>query len=154
MSCLNEGGCAVGVLADDLARCAVSAGARTAIVDGSLVLISPFEPETRFFIYNAMARNKLIYTLADYALVINAEYEKGGTWAGAKENLDKGWTPLFVRTADNVPAGNMHLLELGAVAIDETSLSDAGIEHWMRQQAASCGTSRLDCPSQGSLPLF
>ena len=34
-----------------------------------------------------MQRNKLIYALADAALVVNAEKDKGGTWNGAIEQL-------------------------------------------------------------------
>jgi predicted Rossmann fold nucleotide-binding protein DprA/Smf involved in DNA uptake len=29
-----------------------------------------------------MGRNKLIYAMADYGLVVSAEHKKGGTWAG------------------------------------------------------------------------
>ena len=36
-----------------------------------------------------MQRNKLIYALADAALVVNSDYEKGGTWAGAVEQLER-----------------------------------------------------------------
>ena len=32
---------------------------------------------------------KLIYALADAALVVQSDYEKGGTWAGATEQLEK-----------------------------------------------------------------
>jgi len=33
-----------------------------------------------------MGRNKLIYAMADYGLVVSADCEKGGTWAGAARN--------------------------------------------------------------------
>jgi predicted Rossmann fold nucleotide-binding protein DprA/Smf involved in DNA uptake len=36
-----------------------------------------------------MQRNKLIYSLADAALVVGSGLNKGGTWAGAVEQLDK-----------------------------------------------------------------
>jgi predicted Rossmann fold nucleotide-binding protein DprA/Smf involved in DNA uptake len=133
LACLDSGGTAVGVLADSLARQAVSGRYRDAIVKGALVLISPFEPESRFFVASAMARNKLIYTLADFALVISSDYEKGGTWAGAIEDLNKGWVPLFVRKDSNVPAGNLRLLDAGAMAIDESALSSNDIVGWMQQ---------------------
>ena len=46
-----------------------------------------------------MQRNKLIYALADAALVVNADYEKGGTWTGAVEQLDRlHFVPVFVRS--------------------------------------------------------
>ena len=150
-ACIDDGGSVVGVLADSLARRAVSGECSAAIVNGSLVLISPFEPETGFFIYNAMARNKLIYTLADFALVVSAEDGKGGTWSGAKENLDKRWTPLFVRKDDTAPAGNMRLIECGGRAITKIP---SDIVDWMRQQITMQAVSKDDLPSQGSLPLF
>jgi predicted Rossmann fold nucleotide-binding protein DprA/Smf involved in DNA uptake len=57
--------------------------------DGQLVLLSPYDPQAGFNIGNAMQRNKLIYALADAALVVQSDYGKGGTWAGAIEQLDK-----------------------------------------------------------------
>lgn len=64
-----------------------------------------------------MGRNKLIYAMADYGLVVRADYKKGGTWAGATEELKRdNPKPVFVRTGDNVTRGNIKLLELGAVA--------------------------------------
>jgi predicted Rossmann fold nucleotide-binding protein DprA/Smf involved in DNA uptake len=54
-----------------------------------LVLLSPYDPQAGFNIGNAMQRNKLIYALADAALVVKSDYGKGGTWAGAIEQLDK-----------------------------------------------------------------
>ncbi|MEN6370555.1 MAG: DNA-processing protein DprA [Armatimonadota bacterium] len=160
LACLDNGGNAVGVLSDSLDRHAVSSRFRNAIVNRSLVLVSPFEPEARFFVSNAMARNKLIYTLADFALVISSDYKKGGTWAGAVEDLDKGWVPLFVRKDSSVPVGNLRLLDAGAMAIDESSLSSNGIVGWMQQEIASRGgfdgmtNSEAVDPPQRTLPLF
>lgn len=62
-----------------------------------------------------MARNKLIYALADFTLVVSAEYKRGGTWAGAGEELRRSSArPVFVRISDQVPRGNRRLLDLGA----------------------------------------
>ena len=45
-----------------------------------------------------MQRNKLIYALASAALAVNSDYQKGGTWAGAVEQLDKlKFVPVYVR---------------------------------------------------------
>jgi len=57
------------------------------LLDERLVLISPYDPAAGFNIGNAMQRNKLVYALADAALVVGAEPRKGGTWAGAVEQL-------------------------------------------------------------------
>lgn len=86
---LEAGGNAAGVLADSLERVALNRDHRNYLRDGQLVLLSPYDPQAGFNIGNAMQRNKLIYALADAALVVQAEYGKGGTWAGAIEQLDK-----------------------------------------------------------------
>ena len=41
-----------------------------------------------------LLRNKVIYALSDAALVVNAELNKGGTWAGARSNWKRCvWYP-------------------------------------------------------------
>ena len=60
-----------------------------------------------------MGRNKYIYALADYAIVVSSDADAGGTWSGAVENLSQKWCPLFVREADDVPDGNRKLLRKG-----------------------------------------
>ena len=68
-----------------------------------------------------MGRNKLIYALADYGLVVSAEYKKGGTWEGAEEELKrKPGRPVFVRIGDSVPTGNRKLINLGALEFPRT----------------------------------
>jgi predicted Rossmann fold nucleotide-binding protein DprA/Smf involved in DNA uptake len=117
---LDAGGCVVGVLAENLLKNSVSREARKAIADDRLLLISPYHPEARFTVGTAMARNKLIYAMADYGLVISSDHNKGGTWAGATEELKrKPGRPVFVRTTGSVPAGNRKLLELGALPFPE-----------------------------------
>ena len=116
-SALEAGGVAIGVLADTLLRRSVSRDARDSLADGRLLLISPYHPEAGFNVGNAMGRNKLIYALADYALVVSADHNKGGTWEGAQEELRrKPARPVFVRLGDSVPMGNRKLVDLGAVA--------------------------------------
>ncbi len=135
---LDAGGCVVGVLAENLLRNSVSREARRGIADGRLLLISPYHPEARFTVGTAMARNKFIYALADYGLVVSCKWssaqKKGGTWAGATEELNrKPARPVFVRTTGSAPAENLKLLEIGAVPFPEhapdadpsTTLQDA-----------------------------
>jgi DNA processing protein len=86
---LEAGGNTAGVLADSLERAALNRDHRNYLRDGQLVLVSPYDPQAGFNIGNAMQRNKLIYALADAALVVQSDYGKGGTWAGAIEQLDK-----------------------------------------------------------------
>jgi len=86
---LEAGGKAAGVLADSLERAALNRDHRNYLRDGQLVLLSPYDPQAGFNVGNAMQRNKLIYALADAALVVQSDYGKGGTWAGAIEQLEQ-----------------------------------------------------------------
>lgn len=115
-SALESGGVVVGVLADTLLKRSVSRDARGALANGRLLLISPYHPEAGFNVGNAMGRNKLIYALADYGLVVSADHNKGGTWDGAREELKRSpGRPVFVRMTGTLPPGNRKLLDLGAV---------------------------------------
>jgi predicted Rossmann fold nucleotide-binding protein DprA/Smf involved in DNA uptake len=116
LAAIEAGGTVVGVLADSLLRSATSGKAREAIQDGCLTLISAFDPEAGFNVGNAMQRNKQIYAMADFGLVVSSGYNEGGTWSGAIEQLEKlHLTPLFVRDGD-VPEGNRQLLRRGGLA--------------------------------------
>ncbi|MFW5972815.1 MAG: DNA-processing protein DprA [Bacteroidota bacterium] len=96
----DEGGMVAGVLADSLERAAVKREHRQPLMEGQMVLISPYDPAAGFNVGHAMQRNKLIYALADAALVVNADLNKGGTWAGAVEQLEKlRFVPVFVRAS-------------------------------------------------------
>ncbi|MBN1865535.1 MAG: hypothetical protein JW808_11600 [Victivallales bacterium] len=78
----------------------------------------------RTCIGNAMGRNKLIYALAEYGLVVSSDYQKGGTWEGAKEELKReNGRPVFVRNEANVPRGNQELLKMGAMAFPPECLA-------------------------------
>lgn len=118
LGCLQEGGSAIAVLADSLIKASVSSKYREAIKQGRLTLISPYHPDAGFSVGNAMGRNKYIYGLADYALIISSSVEKGGTWAGAVEALDKIKTiPVLVRNEGDVPSGNLKLLEISLLIL-------------------------------------
>ena len=112
-TCGEAGGIVIGVLAADLLRASVNRQNRQALTSGQLVLVSPFNPEAGFNAGNAMARNRYIYALADYAVVVDSAEGEGGTWAGAVEDLRHEWTPLYVREANDKP-GNRALIAKGA----------------------------------------
>ncbi len=109
----DANGSALGVLPDSLSRSAVSARYREGLMAGRLALVSPYDPEARWFAYTAMERNKLIYALSDAALVVAAAAESGGTWAGAVEALEYGRVTVYVKTS-GAPEGNRKLLARGA----------------------------------------
>ena len=113
---LDANGTVIGVLSDNLLGNSTERIARNAIADGCLLLISPYHPRARFTVGTAMARNKLLYAMADYGLVVSAEFNKGGTWEGAKEELKcDNPLPVFVRVSDGTSVGNKKLLDLGAI---------------------------------------
>ncbi len=113
---LEAGGKASGVLADSLENTAMNREHRNLLLDGQLVLISPYDPSAGFNVGNAMQRNKLIYALADASLVVSSDRNKGGTWAGATEQLDKlKFVPVYVRSTGDPSAGLDALLGKGAI---------------------------------------
>ncbi|SDR27968.1 Predicted Rossmann fold nucleotide-binding protein DprA/Smf involved in DNA uptake [Rhizobiales bacterium GAS113] len=117
LGALEEGGRAIGVLADSLEKSAMNREHRNALINDQLVLISPYDPGVSFDVGNAMRRNKLIYALADVALVVSCGVNKGGTWAGATEQLDKlRMVPVYVRSAGESSAGFDALRRRGAIA--------------------------------------
>ena len=109
---------AVGVLADSLARTVRDPEIRRMVGDGSLCLCTPYKPTAGFSVPNAMGRNKLIYALSRATLVVAADLEKGGTWAGATEALKTKSAPVLVWKGEGADtrAGNERLIELGATA--------------------------------------
>ncbi len=114
---LQAGGTVAGVLADSLERAALARDNREPLMEGRLAFISPYDPAAGFNVGHAMQRNKAIYALADAALVVTADFAKGGTWAGAIEQLERlRFVPVFVRSETNAGRGNSALLQRGALA--------------------------------------
>jgi predicted Rossmann fold nucleotide-binding protein DprA/Smf involved in DNA uptake len=115
LAVLEAGGTAVGVLPDSLSKAAVAGKYRAGIKEGRLTLVSAVDPGASFNAGNAMGRNKYIYSVSDYALVVSSSVGKGGTWAGATEALERiKDVPIFVRMQETVPEGNRQLLKKGA----------------------------------------
>lgn len=127
---LQVGGVVAGVMADSLERAVLARDNREPLMDQKLVLISPYDPAAGFNIGHAMQRNKVIYALSDAALVVTSDFEKGGTWTGAIEQLEKlHFVPIFVRNGSNAGKGNAALLQHGARPwpnpTDKSELNDA-----------------------------
>jgi predicted Rossmann fold nucleotide-binding protein DprA/Smf involved in DNA uptake len=120
----EAGGVAVGILPDSLGRNAVSARYREGLMAGRLALVSPYEPEARWFAFTAMERNKLIYALSDAALVVAAAAESGGTWTGAVEALEYGRVMVYVKAAGATLEGNRRLLARGAQPFPDQPWAD------------------------------
>ena len=126
---LEAGGTAIGVLADSLERTALRHEHRAVLMDGQLVLVSPYDPSAGFNVGNAMRRNKIIYALADAALVVSSAVGSGGTWAGAKEQLDSlRLVPVYVRSMGGHRGGLNALRKRGATEWPEPDTPEALVE--------------------------
>lgn len=126
---LVGGGKAAGVLADSLERSALNREHRNYLRNGELVLISPYDPLAGFNVGNAMQRNKLIYALADAALVIQSDYGKGGTWAGAIEQLEKlRLVPVYTYVNTKIDTALEALRKKGALPWPNPTTPEAFIE--------------------------
>ena len=105
-----------GVMADSLERAALARDNREPLMEGRLILISPYDPAAGFNVGHAMQRNKIIYALADAGLVVTSDFEKGGTWTGAIEQLERfHFVPVFVRNGSNAGRGNSALIQHGGL---------------------------------------
>ena len=135
LSAADAGGIAIGVLAEALERVVRRQDLRAHLVDGEMTLIAAQHPAAGFSVGAAMARNRLIYCLAEAAVVV-ASGEKGGTRAGALENLKAGWVPLFVRDDPDAPGGNRELLDAGGLPINREELSGDSLVERLRDTPA------------------
>lgn len=112
-SALEADGWALGVLAEGLAKTATSGQYRSGLVSDRLTLVSPYDPDSRWFAYAAMERNKLLYGFSDAALVVASSADSGGTWAGATEALRHGRVKVFVKLTGTLAPGNSKLIGIG-----------------------------------------
>lgn len=87
------------------------------IIDGDVLVLSTFFPKAPWKAELAMARNPIIYGLADEIYVAESA-EKGGTWSGVVDGLRKG-RKIFVRKPgpDEKNANNL-LIQKGAIPVD------------------------------------
>jgi predicted Rossmann fold nucleotide-binding protein DprA/Smf involved in DNA uptake len=113
------------VLADGLEQTLKKRDTVAAVRSERLTLVSVQHPASHFSVHAAMGRNKLIYCLADWATVISSSVESGGTWAGATEDLERRWVPLFARNEPNAPDGNRRLLAMGAHSLERSHIASA-----------------------------
>jgi predicted Rossmann fold nucleotide-binding protein DprA/Smf involved in DNA uptake len=133
LAAADGGGAAIGVVAEALERAARRADFRAHLVDGELTLIAVKHPAAGFSVGDAMGRNRLIYSLAEAAVVV-ASGDSGGTRAGALENLKAGWVPLFVREDPDAPSGNRELLAAGGLPVTREDLSGDALLERLRER--------------------
>ena len=84
-----------------------------------MLLLSAVSPDAGFHAGTAMMRNRYIYAHATAAVVVRADYNRGGTWSGALENLKHHWSPTLCWNHPEYE-GNQALIRKGAIPIDES----------------------------------
>ena len=150
---IEADGTSIGALADSLEATVRKSDVRELLLDGRLVLLTPYAPTAGFSVGAAMGRNKLIYGLAEFAVVVQSDFKTGGTWAGAVEALKAGWCPVFVRESGETPKGNRELLKLGAASLPESELAAIDdLPEWMRANAVAKSAERDLFDSQSGSP--
>jgi len=93
------------------------------IVNGNVLVLSTFFPEAGWDVGFAMARNVYIYGLAK-EIYVAASDNKGGTWEGAMDGLNRK-RKIYVRRAEpDEKNANLKLIELGAIPVNMEGLSD------------------------------
>lgn len=121
-------GTTVIVVADSLEKKIRRKETRDAIMRKQSLILSAFRPDMPFQTYVAMERNKYVYALSDFVVIISSDYNRGGTWAGATENIRNRWVPMFVRKAEQIPQGNVNLLKTENVhAITEQVINNRNV---------------------------
>jgi len=147
---LRRWGNVAGVLSSDLEREALNREHREMLMEGNLVLVSPYDPKAGFSVGNAMGRNKLIYALSDAGLVVESDAGRGGTWSGAAEQLDKvRQTPVYVRWSGAIGDGLRGLRKKGALPWPEPATPGE-----LRELLASGSPACSEPASQPPLPLI
>jgi DNA processing protein len=87
------------------------------ILTGDVLVVSTFFPKAPWKTELAMARNPIIYGLAEEIYVAESA-DKGGTWSGVVDGLKKG-RKIFVRQPNaNEDVANATLIGKGAIAVD------------------------------------
>jgi len=117
---LNNGGYAISIVSDSLEKKIIKKEKREKIISGHLLMMSSQLPQSNFSAWRAMDRNKYVYALSSAAFVVSSGAEKSGTFAGATENMKKGWVPTFVYDTDAY-SGNKVLINKGACPVGDLS---------------------------------
>jgi predicted Rossmann fold nucleotide-binding protein DprA/Smf involved in DNA uptake len=133
---IEAGGVAVGVTVEPLERLVRRPALRLPLTAGTLTLVTPFHPATRWQSSNAMRRNRIVYAMSGAAVVAATAAGSGGTWTGAIENLRHGWVPLYVR--DGADDGGDALARAGAIPLPGPSISGIDVNrlfHGLHQAA-------------------
>jgi predicted Rossmann fold nucleotide-binding protein DprA/Smf involved in DNA uptake len=95
------------------------------IVEGDVLVLSTFFPKAPWKAELAMARNPVIYGLANEIYVAESA-EKGGTWSGVVDGLRKKRTIYVRKPEPEEKNANNLLIQKGAIAVDFSGLPVEG----------------------------
>ena len=124
------GGCLVDILGGGMREHLKDAAISKLIGEGRAAVLSLEHPDAMFTVSHAIARNRLLFSLADAAFVFNTDGRRGEVEALQKGACDwiYAWEPF---------AGNQPLIARGAVPFSD--LSDGDIDamsrHWTSSQS-------------------
>lgn len=79
---------------------------------------TPSQSWCRYNVRRQSASRPYIYAQSEATLVVKSDYNKGGTWSGATENLKNHWALTLCRNHLSYP-GNKALIEKGAIPVDD-----------------------------------
>lgn len=116
---LAQGGSMAIYAADSLLHRLKNPTTRRLVEQGKLILLSAVDPDATFFSGTAIMRNEYIYAQSIRTIIIHSNYQKGGTWGGAVNCLQRRLCPLYCWNHKEYP-GNQMLIRMGAYPIDET----------------------------------
>jgi DNA protecting protein DprA len=132
-SALEHGGTTTIVLAEGIQNFRIKKEIKDFFDEDRAVIVSEFFPTGRWFVSNAMQRNRTILGLSKAMMVIEAAM-KGGTYAAAMDAIEHR-VPLFFADykVDNVSSeGNRYFLSKGANAIRANRHGEPNIDGVMR----------------------
>lgn len=112
-ACLNAGGNVISIVADALSDLRENE---------RILYLSEDGFDLPFSGLRALSRNRLIHAMGQLTLVAQCNFEKGGTWDGTKNNLKKGYSPVFCFQDGSRGIGA--LIGRGAMPISTEQLAD------------------------------
>ena len=112
-ACLENGGCVISVVADEL---------ETKTPDDRILYLSEDGFDLAFSAQRALHRNHVIHALGDKVLVAQATLHSGGTWDGTVRNLRFGWSPVYCYNDGS--EATRTLVQMGAEPITMDQLGD------------------------------
>lgn len=129
--------------------------------DRDVLVVSQFDPDTKWQAWNAMRRNQLVCALSKAVVVIESGPERdeqgkmSGTFNTAKTALDLN-LPLFVinpNCFDNPPTGNAALIALGGYSLEPVDGAKVITKHIFSKDEEPVSVGNQNSAEQLPLPF-